>query len=66
MRDPSELEPLGLRDEARPGVLWLVEWPQRGEGWLPAADVVITLAVEVGSHAITAEPRSEYGRVWLA
>ncbi|MEJ0035169.1 MAG: tRNA (adenosine(37)-N6)-threonylcarbamoyltransferase complex ATPase subunit type 1 TsaE [Gammaproteobacteria bacterium] len=65
MRDPSELEPLGLRDEARPGVLWLVEWPQRGEGWLPAADVVITLAVEVGSHTITAQSRSEYGHAWL-
>ena len=65
MRDPSELEPLGLRDEARPGVLWLIEWPQRGEGWLPPADVVITLAVEVGSHAITAEARSAYGEAWL-
>ena len=66
MRDPSELEPLGLRDEARPGVLWLVEWPQRGEGWLPPADVVITLAVGVGSHAITAESRSQYGEAWLS
>lgn len=66
MRDPSELEPLGLRDEARPGVLWLVEWPQRGEGWLPPADLVITLAVGAGSHSITAESRSEYGQAWLA
>ena len=66
MRNPSELEPLGLRDEARPGVLWLVEWPQRGEGWLPAADVVITLVVGMGSHSITAESRSGYGRDWLS
>jgi tRNA threonylcarbamoyladenosine biosynthesis protein TsaE len=66
MRDPSELEPLGLRDEARPGVLWLVEWPQRGEGWLPPPDVVVTLAVGAGSHAITAESRSHYGEAWLA
>jgi tRNA threonylcarbamoyladenosine biosynthesis protein TsaE len=65
MRDPSELEPLGLRDEARPGVLWLVEWPQRGEGWLPPPDLVITLAVETDSHTITAESRSEYGHRWL-
>jgi tRNA threonylcarbamoyladenosine biosynthesis protein TsaE len=66
MRDPSELEPLGLRDEARPGSLWLVEWPQRGEGWLPPPDIVVTLVVEVGSHVITAESRSEYGQRWLA
>jgi len=66
MRDPSELEPLGLRDEARPGVLWLVEWPQRGAGWLPPADVVITLAVHADSHSITAESRSDYGQTWLS
>ncbi len=66
MRDPSELEPLGLRDEARPGVLWLVEWPQRGEGWLPPADVVVTLVVDADSHSITAESRSEYGQTWLS
>ena len=69
-RDPSELEPLGLRDEARPGTLWLVEWPQRGEGWLPPADVVITLAVgagaDAGTHRITAEAASGYGAAWLA
>jgi len=69
MRDTSELEPLGLRDEARPGALWLIEWPQQGEGWLPPADVVITLAVgagaEQGTHRITAEALSGYGRGWL-
>jgi tRNA threonylcarbamoyladenosine biosynthesis protein TsaE len=69
MRDPSELEPLGLRDEARPGVLWLIEWPERGEGWLPVADLVVTLAVgagaEQGTHRITVEALSGYGQTWL-
>lgn len=70
MRDPSELEPLGLRDEARPGALWLIEWPQQGEGWLPAADVIVTLAVgggtDAGSHRVTAEAVSAYGSDWLS
>jgi tRNA threonylcarbamoyladenosine biosynthesis protein TsaE len=69
MRDPSELEPIGLRDEARPGVVWLIEWPQRGEGWLPKPDLVVTLAVgegtDAGVHRITAESRSAYGEAWL-
>jgi tRNA threonylcarbamoyladenosine biosynthesis protein TsaE len=69
MRDPSELEPLGLRDEARPGALWLIEWPQRGEGWLPPADLVITLTVGAGphqgTHQIGLEAFSDYGRAWM-
>jgi tRNA threonylcarbamoyladenosine biosynthesis protein TsaE len=69
MRDPSELEPLGLRDEARPGTLWLIEWPQRGEGWLPPVDLVITLAVgagaQLGMHMITAKSASDYAATWL-
>jgi tRNA threonylcarbamoyladenosine biosynthesis protein TsaE len=69
MRDPSELEPLGLRDEARAGYLWLIEWPQRGEGWLPPVDLILTLAVgageQLGTHVITAESASDYAASWL-
>jgi tRNA threonylcarbamoyladenosine biosynthesis protein TsaE len=70
MRDPEELEPLGLRDEARPGVLWLIEWPERGEGWLPPPDLVVSLAVgtgvDAGMHVISAEPHSPYGALWIS
>lgn len=34
--DPEELDYLGLREWLRPGVLVLVEWPERGRGALPA------------------------------
>ena len=30
VRDAGELESLGLRDWARSGHVWLVEWPERG------------------------------------
>ncbi len=42
--DPEELEFIGLRDWLRPGNLVLIEWPQRGAGYLPAADLRIDLA----------------------
>lgn len=41
--DPQELELLGLRDWLRPGVLVLVEWPERAAGWLPPADLEVLL-----------------------
>jgi tRNA threonylcarbamoyladenosine biosynthesis protein TsaE len=39
----SEVEELGLRDLMGPGCLLLVEWPEKGAGALPAADLDLTL-----------------------
>jgi tRNA threonylcarbamoyladenosine biosynthesis protein TsaE len=41
--DPGELEWLGLDALADPDAVVLVEWPERGSGALPAADLVVTL-----------------------
>ncbi|WP_295388419.1 tRNA (adenosine(37)-N6)-threonylcarbamoyltransferase complex ATPase subunit type 1 TsaE [uncultured Thiodictyon sp.] len=41
LADPEELEYLGLRDLLGEEALWLVEWPERGAGLLPAADLDI-------------------------
>lgn len=65
LRDPSELEPLGLRDLARPGYLWLIEWPERGAGWLPPPDFEVRLTVGEASHHIEARGVSELGSAWL-
>ncbi len=35
LQDAAELEPLGVRDWAQPGYVWLIEWPERG-GAAPA------------------------------
>lgn len=42
--DPEELEYLGLRDLLGDTVILLIEWPERGEGWLPEPDLVIDIA----------------------
>lgn len=65
LRDPSELDALGLRDWARPGVVWLVEWPEKGGDRLPAPDVRITLTVEPSAHRIAAAAASVFGETWL-
>ena len=40
--DPEEIEWLGLRDFADPQ-LWLIEWPERAAGELPAPDLIVDL-----------------------
>ncbi|HEY8681952.1 MAG TPA: tRNA (adenosine(37)-N6)-threonylcarbamoyltransferase complex ATPase subunit type 1 TsaE [Rhodanobacter sp.] len=42
--DPGELEWLGLDALADPAALVLVEWPERGAGALPMADMELRLA----------------------
>jgi len=44
LRDPDELEDLGLRDLMRSGSVLLVEWPDRAGGRLRPADLSLRLA----------------------
>lgn len=61
--NPGELEFLGLDPaEAR---LWLVEWPERGQGGLPMADLDIRLAVAGAGRQCVLAPRTPVGRQWL-
>ncbi len=53
LADPEELEFIGGRDVLADEALCLIEWPSRGEGWLPAPDVRVVLEVAGPGRLVT-------------
>ncbi|QTF91721.1 tRNA (adenosine(37)-N6)-threonylcarbamoyltransferase complex ATPase subunit type 1 TsaE [Halomonas sp. BM-2019] len=64
--DPEELEFIGGRDLFDDDALCLVEWPSRGEGWLPVPDLRVTLSLAGTGREARLEAASERGRQVLA
>jgi tRNA threonylcarbamoyladenosine biosynthesis protein TsaE len=46
LSDPEELEWIGIRDYFEAEAISFIEWPQRGQGMLPEADIIIELTQE--------------------
>lgn len=63
--DPGELEWLGLDDLSAAATVLLVEWPQRGAGALPAADLHVQLEHAGDRRDLTLSAASARGREWL-
>lgn len=65
LADPGEVAALGLRDHDEPGAIWLIEWPERGGGALPPADLAVTLTARPGVHHLRLAGLSASGGLWL-
>ncbi len=63
--DAAELDFLALDELAEAARLWLVEWPGRGAGHLPPADLVLRLAVEGAGRRALLSPLTASGRAWV-
>lgn len=50
LQDPEELVALGVHDDAPERSVWLVEWPERGEGFLPAPRLRLQLQADAGQR----------------
>ena len=61
--DARELDFLGLDDAG--ATLWLIEWPERGRGALPPADLEIDLVVAGTGRRAGLIPLSPAGEAWL-
>ena len=65
LADAEELEWLGLRDMLADPALLLVEWPERGSGYLPAADLAINLEFSGDGRVASLVATSPAGQHWL-
>lgn len=63
--DGAELDFLGLDELAADAVLWLVEWPERGAGALPPADLEVALALAGTGRDALLSADTPAGRDWL-
>lgn len=62
LRDPAELEDLGLRDLLTARSLLLVEWPERAGGRLGTPDLSVELGYLDEGRVVTLHSASEAGR----
>lgn len=61
LADPEELEYLGGRDYFSGNAVCLVEWPQRGEGWLAEPDLEIMLKYQPDGRTVDVKPHTDTG-----
>lgn len=64
--DPEELEFLGLRDQLDGTAVLLIEWPERGQGQLPVADLEIALSYDGAGRVCRVKACSPTGQTLLA
>lgn len=64
--DPEELEYLGIRDYFDGGAVVVVEWPERGGGFLPQPDMEIRLMVDGAGRDLQLVAHSDTGEACLA
>jgi tRNA threonylcarbamoyladenosine biosynthesis protein TsaE len=66
LADPEELEYIGIRDLEGDDAVLLVEWPERGAGALPAADLVIHIDYAEHGRRLRLQARSPRGEALLS
>jgi len=54
--DPEELEWIGIRDYFDQDSVCFIEWPDRGKGFLPEPDRIITMKANGLGRSLTMEP----------
>ncbi|MGS0543818.1 tRNA (adenosine(37)-N6)-threonylcarbamoyltransferase complex ATPase subunit type 1 TsaE [Pseudomonas parakoreensis] len=64
--DPEELEFLGIRDYFEDDALCLIEWPDKGAGFLPKPDLTITISPQDSGRSLKILSQGSRGDAWCA
>jgi len=64
--DPEELEYLGIRDYFEDDALCLIEWPEKGAGFLPKPDLTITISPQDSGRSLNILSQGSRGEAWCA
>jgi tRNA threonylcarbamoyladenosine biosynthesis protein TsaE len=59
--DPGELEYLGLRELLEEPAITIIEWPERGEGWLPQPDLDISISHTSSGRRLCIAAKTTHG-----
>lgn len=65
LRDPAELDDLGIADLLTDDAILLVEWPEKGAGHLPPLDILVSLGHANPGRTLAISATSQTGRVVL-
>lgn len=66
LADGEELEWMGIRDYLRNDAVCFIEWPQRGQGLLPPADIELSLQTENAARLLEITARTAKGQMVLS
>ena len=62
--DPEELEFMGIRDYLEGSHLCLIEWADKGIGFLPTPDLVLNLADIEQGRRLSWQAHTNKGQAW--
>lgn len=61
LTDPEELEYIGIRDYLSDNAICLIEWANKGQGFVPPADIQIQLIYHQNNRLLTMTASSQVG-----
>ncbi|MFT5756759.1 MAG: tRNA threonylcarbamoyladenosine biosynthesis protein TsaE [Alteromonadaceae bacterium] len=66
LSDPEELEYMGIRDYFNENCCCFIEWPEKGQGMLANADLIVNMAYSEEQRVISFDAKTNLGQKTLS